>query len=491
LPAHTTDLLQPLDVSVFKSLKNSWGDLLFTRLHLNRSKLTKAEFCTFLSDDLVWKKALTEEHIQNGFRKCGIWPLNREAYPEHRFNKNLKNRYDVWLGEGKPEMTAEELDDMLDQQVRDETVGTNQPVTHTPIQGNFEYQGKKGKIVQLQFFVPNDEPDNLIPLSQNIQTPSSSTCSTPTFTPNSSIVSETSFKEVLLKKIDEATRKNSTPTNQTKRKKVNPYGAVVTSDEQFELAEKEAKEKEAKEKEKEEKRRLKKLEQAKKKVTKGKKKNKVDKEAFVESEEDESSDNAAKQPKEKKKRKEDKEKETRLDSASEDFEDSAEEETSEEEGNSTRSRSLFPPKDDEDAYKYLQSVWEELYPPVLEDSLIGKFFGVIYYTKKDKPILFIGKVLQRFLFEEDGEVEGVEMECLKKASCDTSTVLEVTPSHLPRDISVFLTHNIIAGPIKASLLKGLKWSVPDYPKVVETFNAVKKLERQKELERFNSLMSNT
>ena len=29
LPPHTTDLLQPLDVAVFKSLKDHWGDILF------------------------------------------------------------------------------------------------------------------------------------------------------------------------------------------------------------------------------------------------------------------------------------------------------------------------------------------------------------------------------------------------------------------------------------------------------------------------------
>ena len=29
LPPHTTDLLQPLDVVVFKSVKDHWGDVLF------------------------------------------------------------------------------------------------------------------------------------------------------------------------------------------------------------------------------------------------------------------------------------------------------------------------------------------------------------------------------------------------------------------------------------------------------------------------------
>ena len=40
LPAHTTDLLQPLDVSVCKSLKEHWGKILFQRVNLKRSRLS-------------------------------------------------------------------------------------------------------------------------------------------------------------------------------------------------------------------------------------------------------------------------------------------------------------------------------------------------------------------------------------------------------------------------------------------------------------------
>ena len=59
LPPHTTDVLQPLDVSVFKALKNHWGDILFRRLRLTRSRLSKSEFSAHLSDAEVWLKAFS------------------------------------------------------------------------------------------------------------------------------------------------------------------------------------------------------------------------------------------------------------------------------------------------------------------------------------------------------------------------------------------------------------------------------------------------
>ena len=65
----TTDLLQPLDVSVFKSLKDKWGDVLFKRLKNKRTTLTKAKFSTLLSNDDVWRDAFNLNSIQNGFHK--------------------------------------------------------------------------------------------------------------------------------------------------------------------------------------------------------------------------------------------------------------------------------------------------------------------------------------------------------------------------------------------------------------------------------------
>ena len=69
LPPHMMDLLQPLDVSVFKAVKQKWGQLFHARLKKTRSALTKLEFATAISSDDVWEQSFTKTSIVNGFRK--------------------------------------------------------------------------------------------------------------------------------------------------------------------------------------------------------------------------------------------------------------------------------------------------------------------------------------------------------------------------------------------------------------------------------------
>eukprot|EP00111_Clytia_hemisphaerica_P004974 TCONS_00014297-protein len=109
LPPHSTDLLQPLDVSVFKSLKEHWGRILFSRLRMTNDQLSKPEFASILSSDEVWAASLSIASIKNGFRRCGISPVDCSQYPTNRFNTLLKNRYDTWVAEGKNHYRAKSL----------------------------------------------------------------------------------------------------------------------------------------------------------------------------------------------------------------------------------------------------------------------------------------------------------------------------------------------------------------------------------------------
>ena len=150
---------------------------------------------------------------------------------------------------------------------------------------------------------------------------------------------------------------------------------------------------------------------------------------------------------------------------------------------------LFPPENDTDGCKYLHTVWDELNPPVEENPLKGKVFAFIYYDPKGKPHLYVGRMLNRFLEDENGPAKEFLIESFKKATTATSIILEETPSHLAKDIATFRASDIICGPLEATLMSGPtgrtggKWKIPSYPLCVETFEIVKKLEREEEYKR--------
>ena len=73
-------------------------------------------------------------------------------------------------------------------------------------------------------------------------------------------------------------------------------------------------------------------------------------------------------------------------------------------------------------------------PPTEESTIIGRWYTRIYEMKRNRK-LYIGRLLRRFLLEEDGKVESIEMRCLKP-KVGSGTVLEDTPHHLP-DIGIF------------------------------------------------------
>ncbi|KAJ8934038.1 hypothetical protein NQ314_013613 [Rhamnusium bicolor] len=84
LPPHTSHLLQPLDLCLFKSLKVEWGQKLCTwqRNH-SGMRIPKKEFCMLLGS--VWANVKTEI-IESGFRKASIVPFNRTVVPKEKFD---------------------------------------------------------------------------------------------------------------------------------------------------------------------------------------------------------------------------------------------------------------------------------------------------------------------------------------------------------------------------------------------------------------------
>ncbi|PSN37904.1 hypothetical protein C0J52_19514, partial [Blattella germanica] len=67
----------PLDVGVFKALKEQFKDLSDKRLRRTRKKtLNRYDFCAILRP--AWLASVTPKNIVGGFEGSGIWPINRE-----------------------------------------------------------------------------------------------------------------------------------------------------------------------------------------------------------------------------------------------------------------------------------------------------------------------------------------------------------------------------------------------------------------------------
>ena len=192
---------------------------------------------------------------------------------------------------------------------------------------NRSFEGRPGIIVS--YFIPDDDPNDVK------QLPSTSSSST------DEMPAQASFKELFLKKLEKC---STSKPKAGKHRKVNPYGAIVTSDEEFASVIEEAEQK---------------------KKPKQKRKQAMQEE---ESETDESV-------------------ELQLESGTnKDFSD---------EEPIFPEHSLFPPVTERQSYLHLKPVWSEINPPVAEYQLVGKFFAGIYYSdsRGKKVGLYIGKVI--------------------------------------------------------------------------------------------------
>ena len=72
-----------------------------------RETISKSVLVDILSE--IWHNCLSSSNIISGFRARGIYPINREKYPQDRFDQRLLKRYKDWVDFGRPEDIKEEL----------------------------------------------------------------------------------------------------------------------------------------------------------------------------------------------------------------------------------------------------------------------------------------------------------------------------------------------------------------------------------------------
>jgi len=78
LPPHTTHESQPLDCGVFGPLKKQWTQVCHDFQQENKGAvISKYSFSSLFSK--AWLQALSVCNIVAGFRKCGVYPFNRNA----------------------------------------------------------------------------------------------------------------------------------------------------------------------------------------------------------------------------------------------------------------------------------------------------------------------------------------------------------------------------------------------------------------------------
>ena len=83
-PPHTTHWLQPADKTFFKSLKHGWtaAGRSFMRENAGKRPDRKQFFELFVPS---WTQAASVETAQSGFRETGMFPVNKNAVPQHAF----------------------------------------------------------------------------------------------------------------------------------------------------------------------------------------------------------------------------------------------------------------------------------------------------------------------------------------------------------------------------------------------------------------------
>ena len=105
LPAHTTHRTQPLDVAFFRPLKVYYNQAIEKWLRTNAGRsVTVFQVASLLCD--AYNQAATVGCANNGFEKCGLWPVNPDVFHETDFVRLVSSEEECQTGDNIPADTS-------------------------------------------------------------------------------------------------------------------------------------------------------------------------------------------------------------------------------------------------------------------------------------------------------------------------------------------------------------------------------------------------
>ena len=411
-PPHVTDILQPLDKCCFGPLKRLWEKTLNERI--NRfglvKKVDKAEFVNLLSK--IWHEGMAASNAIAGFESTGIWPLNREKYDKSRFDVRIVRRYEEWVVAGKPSLDwtkCHSARDVLENAENVSATSVNTPTSRVSTPTT--------ETAACEAVTPNCEKStDLCQYDQAVMDavgPFPFACPVGfKWVPNgwklhpisSTPVEATSFEEVFLNRIKPMQKSPS-----KKRTRIN-LSATIVSDHEL----------------------LKKLK--KKEEKKKPEKHSADEDLLKPIDDDEDDDEEVVE----------------------------EDESGEEESDfeSDDEKLISAPKDIEDMLKIVHKCWKSVEVTQSEEYLKECYYAVVYIDPKKQKNMFIGKVLHRWLHDEQGTAKALTIDFLRQKSVNMDDNIFERYEHDGTDQDIPI-QQVIAGPLRTSLaLSEHRWSSP-------------------------------
>ena len=149
--------------------------------------------------------------------------------------------------------------------------------------------------------------------------------------------------------------------------------------------------------------------------------------------------------------------------------------------------------DDESEDQYnprdqLFEFWKSISPPVDENCIKGKWFAAIY-KEGNKPSLYVGRALQRFLKDKDGDVTHLELDCLKPRVGNID-ILDGYPSG-QGDKYLYPIEDVLGGPLDVvPVPRKQSWRVNKLQNIEYFYETVKSEDRKEWIEQFRQCQGN-